>query len=156
MTPIELLTELQLRHVELEVVGDRLRIRPAAAVPPELRAELRARKAELVNLLKDRSGPLLLQAFPGGVTEAASSVLAAEAVALSLSAFASARLVVEVRSAALDEVVLFASDDALLDPGERRVVYRAAELRELLGLSRSDLRAVHAVKKLFGGSILPS
>lgn len=92
----------------------------------------------------------------GGVVEAQPSALSEAVMALSLVEFASAGLAVEVRSWVLDEVVLFASDNVRLDPGERRVVYRAAELRELVGLSPRDLRAVHTAKKLFGGSILPS
>jgi len=51
---------------------------------------------------------------------------------------------------------VFASDNAIVDPGERRVVYRAAELRELVGLGPADLRCLHNVKKIFGGTILAS
>jgi hypothetical protein len=53
-------------------------------------------------------------------------------------------------------VVVFASDHAVLDPGERRVVYRANELRELVGLRPEDLRFVHRAKATFGGSIVAS
>ena len=51
---------------------------------------------------------------------------------MSLERFARAGLVVKVRSTLLDEVVLFASDNAELPRDERRPVYRAAELRRLL------------------------
>jgi TubC N-terminal docking domain len=156
MSPTELLSELQARHVQLRVVGDRLRIRPADALPPDLRAELRTRQAEVVELLRARRGPGLSEVLPGGVTESQPSLLDAEVVALSLDGFAGACLVVEVRSKALDEVVVFASDNAVLDPGERRVVYRAAELRELLALKPAELRQVHEIKKTFGGSLIPS
>ena len=71
-----------------------------------------------------------------------------------LSEFAEAGLVVEVYSSVLAERVLFASDNARLDPGERRVVYRASELRELLGLSSAELRRVHDTKRVFGGTVL--
>ena len=154
MNPSDLLSELQSRQIELMVAGDRLRIRPAAGLPADLRAELRAHQAEVVELLKAQGGPGLAAALPGGVTEARRSLLAADVVAMPLSQFARARLVVTVHSAVLDEVVVFASDNARLDPGEQRVVYRAAELRELLGLSAKDLRAVHRVKKTFRGTVL--
>lgn len=156
MTPSDLLSEIQARHVELMVVGDRLRIRPANALPPDLREELRAHKAEVVELLRARGGPGLAETLPGGVTEARQSLLAADVLALRLDEFATARLRVEVTSDVLGERVVFASDNAKLDPGERLVVYRAAELRELVGFSRDDLRKVHEVKKLFGGTIEPS
>jgi hypothetical protein len=102
------------------------------------------------------AGPEVAEALPGGVTEARRSLLAADVVAMPLSEFARARLVVTVQSAVLDEVIVFASDNAIVDPGEQRVVYRAAELRELLGLSAKELRAVHRVKGTFRGTILPS
>ena len=101
-------------------------------------------------------GPGLAEALPGGVTEAQRSLLAAEVVAMRLSEFATARLRVEVTSDVLGERVVFASDNARLDPGELLVIYRAAELRELVGFSPDDLRKVHAIKKMFGGTIVPS
>jgi hypothetical protein len=154
MNATDLLSTLEAREIELAVEEDRIRFRPVEALPPELREELRRHKAEVVELLKARSGPGLSEALPGGVTEAKRSILEAELVAMPLSQFARARLVVTVRSALLDEVVVFASDNARVDPGEQRVVYRAAELRELLGLSAKDLRAVHRVKKTFRGTVL--
>jgi hypothetical protein len=56
----------------------------------------------------------------------------AEVAGMSLERFARAGLVVKVRSSLLDEVVLFASDNAKLANDERRTVYRAADLRRLL------------------------
>jgi hypothetical protein len=56
----------------------------------------------------------------------------AEVAGMSLERFARAGLVVKVRSTLLDEVVLFASDNANLAAEERRPVYRAADLRRLL------------------------
>jgi hypothetical protein len=56
----------------------------------------------------------------------------AEVAGMSLERFARAGLVVKVRSTLLDEVVLFASDNADLPKDERRQVYRAADLRRLL------------------------
>ncbi|HEX2466161.1 MAG TPA: hypothetical protein VHR17_16175 [Thermoanaerobaculia bacterium] len=56
----------------------------------------------------------------------------AEVAGMTLERFARAGLVVKVRSTLLDEVVLFASDNAELPRDERRPVYRAADLRLLL------------------------
>jgi hypothetical protein len=55
-----------------------------------------------------------------------------EVAEMSLERFARAGLVVKVRSTLLDEVVLFASDNAQVPEDERRTVYRAADLRKLL------------------------
>lgn len=147
MRPESLLTELRSRGVELEAAGDRLRFRPVEAIPPELFAELREHKAELLGLLGGRVADSL-----GGVN--VDSISAAEVCAMRLSEFADAGLVVEVRSEVLGEVVVFAADNALLDPGERRTVYRASELQPLLTLGPGDLRAVHRVKRTFRGTIL--
>ncbi|HEV3077023.1 MAG TPA: hypothetical protein VHB47_21550 [Thermoanaerobaculia bacterium] len=50
--------------------------------------------------------------------------------------------------------MVLASDDACVDPGELRVVYRARELRVLLGLKEAwELRRIHDVKKTFRGTI---
>lgn len=147
MRPESLLTELRSRGVELEAAGDRLRFRPVEAIPPELFAELREHKAELLGLLGGRVADSL-----GGVN--VDSISAAEVCAMRLSEFADAGLVVEVRSEVLGEVVVFAADNALLDPGERRTVYRASELQPLFTLGPGDLRAVHRVKRTFRGTIL--
>jgi hypothetical protein len=56
----------------------------------------------------------------------------AEVAGMSLERFARAGLVVKVRSTLFDEVVLFASDNAEVPSGERRPVYRAADLDRLL------------------------
>lgn len=57
VTPSEILSELQARQVELAVVGDRLRFRPASAVPEPLLEALRAHKAEVMDLVELRSWP---------------------------------------------------------------------------------------------------
>lgn len=89
----------------------------------------------------------------GGVVETRAPLTTAGVAAMPLSDFALAGLVVEVRSEILGEVVVLASDNALLDPGERRTVYRARELAELVGLGAADLRRLHGVKRVFGGSL---
>ena len=73
-----------------------------------------------------------------------------------LDEFAEAGLVLRVRSDALDEVVVFASDNATVDPHEPCVVYRARELVELVKLGESSLREVHRIKKMFRGTVQAS
>lgn len=72
---------------------------------------------------------------PERETAAPPRSLAVERVAgMPLSGFADAELRLLVYSELLGERVIFASDNARLPPGDGEpVVYRAAELRELLG-----------------------
>lgn len=155
MTCEALIAELRARGVHLDPAGDRLRVdAPKEVLTEDLLAELRSHKAEILEALQ-KPQPVK-DALPGGVDDRQLSLLAMETAAMSLGEFAEAGLVAEVRSRVLDEVVLFASDDAVVDPGERRVVYRACELRELVGMRPEDLRFVHRVKKVFGGTIVPS
>lgn len=71
---------------------------------------------------------------------------ASRVAGMSMSDFATAGLVVRVRSAVLGEEVIFASDNAELatDPG--LPVYRANELSRLLA-AKEDLRLLHSAKK---------
>jgi len=148
-----LIARLKTEGVDLAAAGGRLLLdAPEGVLTDELLAEIRSHKQEILAALQTQQS--VATALPGGVTEARRSLLAADVVAMRLSEFARARLVVTVHSAVLNEVVVFASDNARVDPGEQRVVYRAAELRELLGLSAKDLRAVHRVKKTFRGTVL--
>lgn len=153
MTATQVLEELKDRHVELVVVGDRLRFRPAQAVPEELKEAMRAHKAELMEVLKARDAVAVADALHDGVSESPPSLLASEVVAMSLEAFSGAGLVVTVHSERLGEKVVFASDNAVVDPGEQRVVYRAAELRQLHDLEPGDLSQVHRAKKTFRGTV---
>ena len=75
--------------------------------------------------------------------------------AMRLSAFAVSGLVREIRSRVLDEHVLFAADNAVLPQDNRLVVYRACELKEIVGQLPDHLRAIHAVKKQLDGEVLP-
>ena len=70
-----------------------------------------------------------------------------------LSAFASSGRCVTVYSRILRERILFAADDAEA-PETELVVYRAAELKGLVGCSPDALRHIHAVKKVFRGEVL--
>lgn len=151
MSATDVLKEVEDCGAHMGLEGDRIYVEPVSAVPRPLLIELRRRKSELLGLLGDRVGDSL-----GGAV-AASSVTDSEVCAMPLSEFAEARLVVEVSSRVLGETVVFASDNAVLDPGERRTVYRAAELRALTDLASLDpeeLRQIHRVKRTFKGSIL--
>ena len=57
MTAAEILSELEARRVELAVAGDRLRFRPATAVPDDLLMELREHKVEVIELVSLRGWP---------------------------------------------------------------------------------------------------
>lgn len=79
---------------------------------------------------------VLTQEIPTAVERKPAPTLA-EVAGMSLERFARAGLVVRVRSSLLDEVVLFASDNARVATDETRPVYRAADLDRLLrGRSR--------------------
>ena len=51
------------------------------------------------------------------------------------------------------EDVLFAADDAEIPLGNDLMVYREAELRELVGKTPEQLRKIHEVKKKIDGDI---
>lgn len=157
MTPAELLATVKALGVGVTLDQQDLVLRPKSKLTPDLVDQLREHKGELVEMLKAGHGTPLRDTMPGGVSESQPSLLVAEVVAMPLDDFASAGLVIEVQSEVLGgEAVLFASDNARLDPGERRVVYRAAEVRQLLGLRPADIRSVHRIKKGFGGTVIPS
>ena len=145
-----LIADLTSRGIEVRAVGGDLEVRPREVVPPELLARLQAHEIEIVRRLV---APAVADAM-GGVSPAPPSELVAEVCAMRLDDFAGAGLVVTINSEVLGERVIFASDNALLDPGELRPVYRAHELRALLGLrDPGELRRIHEVKKTFRGTI---
>lgn len=71
-----------------------------------------------------------------------------------LSEFAESGLVREVTSRMLGEVVLFAADNGEIPADNSLVVYRASELRAMVGVSPDALRAAHAVKKKLEGELV--
>ena len=73
-----------------------------------------------------------------------------------LSDFATSGLVREVHSKALGERVLWAADNAVVPPGASLVVYRATELIAVRGISPQRLWAIHTVKKVLDGEIVPA
>lgn len=156
ITAEELLERLADLDIQVEAAGEVLElVGPPAALPLDLADEIRRQKPAILATLRNRRS--VAQALPGGTAAAdRQSLLAADVVAMRLDEFAVARLRVEVTSDVLGERIVFASDNSRLDPHEPLVIYRAAELKELLGLSPEELRAVHRIKKLFGGTIVPS
>lgn len=69
---------------------------------------------------------------------------------MSMKEFAQSGLVVTVDSSALDECVLFASNNAdVIEQKNGLTLYRAAELIQLSGMRVDQLRKVHALKKNF-------
>jgi hypothetical protein len=78
----------------------------------------------------------------------------AQAVAeMSLEDFAHAGLVVKVKSRLLGEEVLFVSDNVRDLDESGPVVYRAAELRLLEGKTPEDVKRLHRMKAIFGGTL---
>jgi hypothetical protein len=130
---LQVLAEAEAGGVELRADGDGVLFRPADSLPPALRAELREHLPELLPVLRTR-----------------------QVLAMPLSAFATAGLRLMVYSELLGERMIFASDDAHLPASDSGcVLYRAKELRELLGLGPAELRRVHLVKRTFQGTVAP-
>lgn len=65
---------------------------------------------------------------------------------MSLADFATAGVVLRVRSERLGETVLFASDNATIANGETRAIYRAAELARLLDSGPASLLDHHRLR----------
>ena len=74
---------------------------------------------------------------------------------MSLADFATSGLVRKVRSKVLGETVLYAADNAQVDPGIDLVVYRASELKELDGMPVEQLRRIHILKKTQDWEVIP-
>ena len=144
-----LLTDLEARGATLAINGDQLRLEaPEESVTPELIDELRARKAELLQLLEkrrkkqDSSGPDI-----------------ADVEAMTLSEFAQAGLIVRLGTAEeWGSDVLVVSDD--VPEAEARklglAVYRASELRKIhiLRPKPHEMRLLNEVKTIFNQTIV--
>ena len=149
-----LLAELQAQGVTLIAQGECLLYKPREAIAGEQLEKLRACKKELLQIL---NSPRLSFALNGVQEEEVAAGVAVDIRNMSLREFARAALVVVVWSEVLGERVVLASDNAIIDPGERRgVVYRAEELQELLACPAEELRTIHTVKRIFRGRILAS
>lgn len=152
MTPAAILSRLSKLGVTVTAQDGKLRLEGQGRKPPrDLIDELRAHAPDVLGLVREGGAQPRLGAALGGVSPVQRTDY--DIACMTLERFAQARLMVVVTSDVIAGPVVLASDNALLDPGERRPVYRAAELRELLGLSPSDLRQVHRVKVIFGGTV---
>jgi len=128
---LQALAEAEAAGVELRADGEAVLFRPADCLPPALRAELREHLPELLPVLRTR-----------------------QVLGMRLSDFADAGLRLVVYSELLGERLILASDNASLPASDgEQVVYRAAELRELLGLESEELRRVHQAKRCFNGVV---
>ena len=67
---------------------------------------------------------------------------------MSTAEFASSGLVKEVKSKVLGETVIWAADNAQVPPETDQVIYRASELKELVGVPPEQLRKIHILKKI--------
>jgi len=150
----ELLAKIEALGVALRVNGDRIQFSPPGSLPDNLRSELRSHGLDLLAAL--RCPPSVSEALPGTVEPDRWPVTEGELLSMPLEDFARSGAVVRVWSSVLEERLILAADNGDVEPGERRVVYRAGELRELAGLSPEGLQEVHRVKKLFRGRIVPA
>ena len=146
----ELLADLETRGVSLALTGDGLTIRGPRDVVPGIVEQVRTHKPELMKALGERVP--VGETLPSEVES--DTISTAELLRMPLSEFSRSGLVLTVRAASLGgEEIVFAAENAELDPGERRVTYRASELRHLLGLTPAELRSVHRIKRTFRGTV---
>ena len=71
-----------------------------------------------------------------------------------MSEFAVSGLVQEVKSGVLGEHILWVADNAEVPPANTLVVYRADELKQLVGLTPDEIRRLHSVKKELDGELV--
>ncbi len=154
MDTTQLIEAVESAGARLRVDGDRLLLNAEAPLPAPLLASLRARKTEIVRNLRGR--PSVASAVPGNLESRDMPATAADAADMPLDRFQGAGLALPFFSTVLGEEVVFASDNAVVDPGERRVLYRAAEMWHMTTMQPETLRAVHEVKRLFGGMVGPN
>jgi len=131
----ELLEELRRCGVQAQARGEVLHVEaPRGALSPELVQSLPRLKPALLRLVAPEAARAVSETL-GGVSATGASLLTAEVCAMRLEEFARAGWSSRCGARCWDEAVVFASDDARVDPGELRTVYRAHELRVLLGQS---------------------
>ncbi len=154
MTAAQVLEALRARGVEVVAAGDRVRYRPPGAIPPELRAELVAHKAEVLRLLASAAEP-----SPGAVTRPDHAELA-RALALPL---AHLDRVLRVAVPWLEVPLYFVPEatnaEELVAAGEARrgAVWTRRELLDVLavpGLTRGQARTVALARLLFDGEVV--
>jgi hypothetical protein len=74
---------------------------------------------------------------------------------MALNTFARCGRVLTVKSKVLDEIILWVADNADVPKSNSLVVYRASELKVLIG-TPNTLRAQHMIKKMFDGEVMPT
>lgn len=154
MTADDLAAAVRDSGAALRLVGRRLLVGPASRVPDTLLAELCENRAALVDLV---SRSATLEEILEGDVEPTADMPAttSDVLAMPLRSFSTSGLAVPVLSRRLGVEIVLAGDDAVLDPGERRPVYRAAELALLHRLGPEMIDLVHEVKRL-GSTIIPN
>ncbi len=133
MTAASILMRLANLDVHLEVSNQQICYDgPADALTDDLLNEMKKYKGELVGLIEDPLG--LEETWP-------------------LSCAARSGQYRRTRSRILDETIVLAADNADLPNFGDTVVYRAKELRCLVGMSSERIRNFHEVKRYFDGII---
>ncbi|MDA0337103.1 MAG: hypothetical protein O2782_18225 [bacterium] len=71
-----------------------------------------------------------------------------------LSALLARQPIVRVRSRLLGEVVVWVSDAVEITEEVAEIVYRESELRQMVGQSPDEVRAIHALKRALDGELI--
>jgi len=130
----QLLADLESRGIRLSVHSGRLLVdAPSGILTPELRTTLANQNTVLLDSLQELQTP------------------ATDGI---LSELLCAYPVVRVQSQVLREDVLWVADDVEIPADNDLVVYRETELRQLVGKTPTQLRAIHAVKRAIDGEIV--
>lgn len=149
-----LIEAIESAGARLRVEGERLLLKAETPLPAPLLASLQDHKAEILSNLRQR--PTVASAVAGSLEGQDMPATAADIAEMPLERFQSAGLTSPFFLTVLGEEVVFASDNAFLDPGERRVVYRAAELWHTATMQPETLRTMHERKRVFGGTVGPN
>ena len=145
----EIISRIRSKGVTLRTFGDRLQAYSKQAIPHDLLEELGHHNQEIFNYLYEET--TVAGALPGPIKPLQSPSLGADILSLPLRQFAKTTHVIDVASDTLKDDIVLAGDDAVIDPGEQRVVYRAHELCELAGCSPEELCQIHTIKRQYGG-----
>ena len=129
--------------VKLTVHADKLRYEPASIVPPDLLADLRAHKKEIMAIL---TKPKAVDGPPRWHAETIAAAVRKEGICLFWNEL-------------FGEMIAFIADDSFRDKVPAGiVVYTDHELRELFGedkkaLSPESFRLIHEAKRASGGHV---
>ncbi len=150
MNAAELVSKIKNKGAKVRTSGDRLRIYPRELISDELVVELRQHKQAILTYLHEET--TVAGALPGPIKPLQCPSLGLDILSLPLRQFAKTTHVIDVACDTLKDDIVLAGGDALIDPGEQRVVYRAHELCELAGCSPEEFREIHEIKRQYGGS----